>query len=335
MEQSMTTSLEALLSGYRITQLLHVAAKLGVADQLATRSQTAAELAVAVGADADALYRVLRALGGIGILTRDHDEKFGLTQNGHRLRSDVPDSLRAAAITYGEPWWWQSWGGLYRAVQTGVTAFDTVQGTDFFTYLSGDPAASELFNGIMHVMTTREVSALAASYDFSSTRRLLDIGGGHGALAEAILRANPQITAMIFDRPTVIEHSEKRLAELGILDRCELVPGDFFVSVPGGADTITLKDIIHDWDDERATRILSNIHASMAKTAKLLLIERLVPPGNAPSYAAMVDVTMLVLTGGRERTEQEYRSLLVSAGFTVRHVVSVGGETCVIEAEPS
>jgi len=220
-------------------------------------------------------------------------------------------------------------------VRTGATAFDAVHGVDLFSYLSRDPEASSLFDGIMHVMTTREAAAIAARYDFSGTRRLLDIGGGHGALAAAILRANPQMTGMIFDRPSVVELARERLGGLGIADRCEVVPGDFFVSVPGGADIVTLKDIIHDWDDERALAILRNTRSAMAGAGRLLLVERLIPPGNAPSYGKLVDVAMLVLTGGRERTEDEYRALLTSAGFTTRRVVPVSGETSIIEAEPA
>lgn len=328
-------ALEALLSGYRLTQLVHVVAKLGVPDQLALRPHAVEELALAVGANADALHRVLRALDSLGIFSQAADGKFSLTEEGQRLRSDVADSMHMPAITYGEAWWWQAWGGLYDAVRSGGTAFDTVHGVDLFSYLSRDPQAAGLFDGIMHGMTTQVAAAVAALYDFSATRRLLDIGGGQGALAAAILRENPQMSAVLFDRPSVIERADKRLQELGIADRCELVAGDFFVSVPGGADTVTLKDIIHDWDDERARAILGNIRLAMVKTARLLVIERLIPPGNAPSYGKLVDVTMLVLTGGRERTEEEYRALLASAGFATRRVVSVSGETSVIEAEPA
>ncbi len=328
-------ALDALLSGYRLTQLMHVVAKLGVPDQLARRPQTVEELALAVGANADALHRVVRALDSVGIFDQAADGKVSLTEEGQRLRSDVADSMHVAAITYGEGWWWQAWGGLYDAVRTGGTAFDKVHGIDLFAYLAREPQAASLFDGIMHGMTTRVAAAVARLCDFSASRRLLDIGGGQGALAAAILRENPQMSAVLFDRPTVIERADKRLQELGIADRCELVGGDFFVSVPGGADTVTLKDIIHDWDDERSRAILSNIRRAMDKTARLLVIERLIPPGNAPSYGKLVDVTMLVLTGGRERTEDEYRALLASSGFTTRRVVPVSGETSVIEAEPS
>ena len=328
-------TLESLLFGYRLTQLVHVVATLGVADRLADGPRTAAELAPLVGANADALHRVLRALASLGIFSQDAEGRFGLTEEGQRLRADAPGSMRLPAITYGEPWWWRAWGGLLDAVRTGETAFDKVHGVDLFGYLSGDAHAAGLFNGIMHVMTTEQAAAIAAGYDFSETRRLLDIGGGHGALAAAILRRNPHATALLFDRPSVVEGAGARLAELGIADRCSLVGGDFFVSVPGGADTITLKDILHDWDDARALSILRNTRRAMDEGARLLLIERVLPPGDAPSPGKLVDITMLVLTGGRERTEEEYRALLEAAGFTLRRVVTINGETAVIEARPA
>lgn len=326
--------LDTMLRGYRLTQLVHVAAKLGIADELALRAQTAAELAATLGADADALGRVMRALAGLGIFGQDADGKFTLTKEGQRLRSDVADSMRLPAITYGEPFWWRAWGGLFETVRTGVTAFDRVHGTDLFSYLAGDSHASSLFNGIMNVMTTEQAAAVATGYDFSSTRLLVDIGGGHGALATAILRNNPAARAVLFDRPSVIDGATARLAALGVADRCTLEGGDFFVAVPGGADTYTLKDIIHDWNDERALTILVNARRAMASDARLLLIERLLPPGDTPSQGKLIDITMLALTGGRERTADEYGALLAGAGFVVRRVVSIDGELSLIEAAP-
>lgn len=328
-------SLESLLFGYRLTQLVHIVAKLGIADHLVDRSRTAADLATLVGANADALHRVLRALASLGIFQQDELGQFGLTSEGQRLRSDIPGSMRLPAITYGEPWWWQAWGGLFETVRTGVTAFDHVHGVDLFGYLSSDPRASSLFNGIMNAMTTEQAAAVAEGYDFSSTRKLLDVGGGHGALVAAILRRNPETTAVVFDRPSVVEGAVARLADHGIADRCSVIGGDFFVSVPSGADTITMKDIIHDWEDQRALAILRNVRRSMSDAARLLLIERLIPSGDAPSPGKLVDITMLALTGGRERTEEQYRSLLREAGFDTRRIVTVAGETSVIESYPA
>jgi hypothetical protein len=323
-----------MLRGYRMTQMLHVIAKLGIADHLIDGPRTAEELAGLVGADIHALYRLIRALASLGLFEEDSDGRFALTEAGTNLRSDVPDSSRNAAVMYGEPWWWQAWGGLFDAVRTGKTAFHEAHKTDLFGFLRTDAHASSLFNACMQQMTTHEGAAIASAFDFSSTRKLIDVGGGHGALAAAVLATNPHVAMLLFDTPEVIGSARANLVALGIEHQCELAPGDFFTSVPAGGDTYTVKDILHDWNDERAGIILRNIRLAMSRTARLLVIERVIPVGNSPSPGKLVDISMLVLTGGKERTEREYRTLLTAAGFAVREIIVASGETSIIVAEP-
>jgi hypothetical protein len=265
----------------------------------------------------------------------DSNGRFSLTEAGVTLRSDVPGSLRNAAIMYGEGWWWDAWGGLFDAVRTGHTAFHGVHGVDLFDYLHCHPSAAVLFNSCMDLMTSEQTADIVSAVDFSSTRKLIDVGGGQGALTAAILRANPRITAVLFDSPEVIECSRAKIEILGLADRCELAGGNFFASVPAGADTYVLKDVLHDWDDQRAEVILRNINQAMNGTGRILVIERVIPGGNAFSSGKLVDISMLVLTGGKERTESEYDSMLLKAGFIVQKVIAVNYETRVITAEPA
>lgn len=323
-----------VLRGYRTTQLLYVVAKLGVADRLVDGPRSARALAELVGAHPEALFRVLRALAHDGIFHRDED-RFSLNEAAQALRTDVPMSLRPAAMLYGEPWWWGAWGGLLETVRTGRTAFDDVHGAGLFAYLGDHPEASASFNAAMQQMTGERAAAIAAGYEFSSTTRLVDVGGGHGALAAAILERHPGVEVTVFDSAEVVAGALTRLAQLGFANRTRVAGGSFFESVPSGGDTYTLKDILHDWDDARALQILRNVRRATADGARVLVIERLVPEGDEASASTLVDISMLVLTGGKERTLAEYGSLLRRSGFDVQGVVRIDDETSVVEAMPS
>jgi O-methyltransferase domain/Dimerisation domain len=334
-EPPIPSILDGARRGYRLTQMIHVVAKLGVPDALTAGPRTAHEIALEVGADAEALERLLRALVDIGLLTQTADDRFGLGPAGQLLRSDADGSLRPAAIMYGEPWWWGAWGVLFEAVRTGRTAFDDVHGVGLFEFFASDSNAARLFHSSMQLMTSTEAEAVAAGWDFSQTKRLIDIGGGEGALMGAILGLHRHVSAVIFDRPLAVGGARKRLTSLSSEGRCDFVAGDFFVEVPSGGDTYVLKDIIHDWDDDRATAILRNARQAMASSARLLVVERVLPLGAVPSAAKLVDLSMLVLTGGRERTEAAYTALLARAGFAVTAVAPVNDEISVLEAAPA
>jgi O-methyltransferase domain/Dimerisation domain len=331
-------TLGQLLRGGLVTQLIHVAARLGIADLLRAGPKSADDLAAAVGVNAQALHRVLRALAGLGIFAETDPGCFALTPLADPLRSDAPASLRGSAVFYGEPWWWQACGDLLYSVRTGQPAFDHVHGQPLFAFLDATADAAAIFNEHQTNMTRQDAAAVVDAYDFTGCTTVVDVGGGHGALAAAILRASPRTTAVLFDRPAVVEGAGRRLRAEGVAERCSCVGGDFFESVPAGADTYVLKDIIHDWDDERAASILRQCRRAMthsAATPRLLLIEKVIPPGNAPFAGKLTDITMLLIAVGRERTAEEYRALLTAAGFDVRRIVPTRSPASVIEAIPA
>jgi hypothetical protein len=301
---------------------------------LAEGPKTAEELAIATNAHGRSLYRLLRALASTGVFAERPDGTFESTALADRLRSRTPESQRAFALSYGEPWWWNAFAELLHSVKTGETAFSRVHGTTFFEYLGRHPDAARAFNENMTAATHGLAEAMATAYDFSQVEVLVDVGGGHGALAAALLRQHPRMRAVIFDQPAVLEGTASVLRESGILARCDLSPGDFFQTVPDGADLYLLKDIIHDWDDVRAAVILQNVRLAMRPDAKLLVIESMIPPGNEPFRGKLVDITMLVLTGGRERTEPEYTRLLHDASLKLTRAIPLKSGTSVLEAQP-
>ncbi len=331
--ETAATRLNQLLT-YQWTQMIHVVVKLGIPDLLVDGPRNADELAATVGAHPRSLYRLLRALASRGIFIEDAAGRFGLTPLSELLRSDVPGSFRPFALSYGEQWWWNAWGSLLQSVRTGETAFNLVHGMGLFEYLDRFPEAARIFYDNMTSMTASEAQAAVNSYDFSGTHLLVDVGSGHGALTSAILLAYPGIHAIAFDLPAVIEGAQAHFQTAGLADRCEVRAGSFFDSIPPGGDTYTLKDILHDWDDEQALAILRNCHSGMGHSARLLVIERVIPPGNEPMIGKLIDINMLVLSGGRERTQAEYRVLLEAAGFNLLGIFPTQADISILEAVP-
>jgi SAM-dependent methyltransferase len=334
---SPAAGLSQLLRGSLVTQLIHVAATLGVADSLRGGPKSCHELAASLRVDPDALYRVLRALASLGIFEETDPRRFALTAMAQPLRSDVPGSLRGSAMLYGERWWWQACGELLHSVRTGQPAFDHVHSKALFAYLDGAADAAATFNDHQTSMTRQDAAAVVSAYDFSEYARVVDVGCGHGALTAAILKACPRSTAILFDQPAVIEGARHRLHAEGVADRCTCIAGDFFESVPEGGDAYVLKDIVHDWDDDRAVAILRNCRRVMAHTpvtTRVLVVEKVIPPGNAPFPGKLTDITMLLVTRGRERTAKEYEALLTGAGLALTRIVSTSSPASVIEAVP-
>lgn len=302
------------LTGAWVAHAVSAAARLGLPDALAGSRASGAELAGRLGADPAGLAALLRLLVAAGIVTGDDAAGFALTGRGALLRRDVPGSLHALAVLYGERYFTEAWAALDGALRGGRTAFETAHGEPVYAFLASHPAEAERFDAGMAAG-----SALAAGLpsvcDLSGARLVVDVGGGDGTLLAAVLRENPAARGVLLDRPPVADAARDRLAGLGLAERCETVGGDFFAGVPAGADAYLLCRVLHNWDDGACGRILAGIRRGMGPSSRLLLVERVVPAADVPLLTAAFDVHMLVMTGGRERTEEEYRALLAAAGL--------------------
>ena len=309
-------TLARAMDGFVTTQLLYVAAKLGVADALAAGPRTGAELAEAVGADAGVLTRVLRGLAVEEVVDELADGRFALSATGESLHALQGPIVARAELYYVAA------TGLLDAVRDGGVPFERVHGERFFEHLGRDPDREVTFQASMAARAEREADDVVGAYDFRAARRLIDVGGGNGVLLGAILRAAPHLRAVLLDREAATSAARARLEADRVGDRAECVAGDFFASVPAGADTYLLSRVIHDWDDDDAQRILATCRAAMPDGARLVLVEAILPERarEAPE-AIRMDLHMLILLGARERTEAEYRRLLAQAGLTLRNVV--------------
>ena len=328
-----------LVTGYPAAQAVHVAAQLGLADLLADGPRHVEELAAATGTHPPSLARLLRMLAALGIVAEEADGRISLTELGAPLRAGVPRSVRDRVLFLAGDWNWRTWGELLHSVRTGEPAFDRIFGMSNFDYWEHNAEAGAIHDASFTAMAQFTTAPLVAAYDFGRFGTVADIGGSEGPLLAAILQANPGVRGVLFDLPHVVAGASPVLAAAGVADRCTVVGGDFFASIPAGADAYLLKYIIHDWDDARATAILRQCRAAMAPGATLLLIEQVLPErlaaGAAAVPAARLDLQMLVLTpGGRERTESAFRHLLGEAGFELRRVIATRSPFRVLEAVP-
>lgn len=315
---------------YQKLALLYVAAKLDLADALREGPKQSLLLAQACGVHPAALHTVLRALASLGILTHEADGGFGLAPLGSLLRTDTADSLRDQVILEWEVFR-AARDGLLQAVQTGEPAFTHVFGHGLFEHLAMYPALSRIFDAHMVDLTDQAAASLLEVYGFAKASRIVDVGGGLGALLARILEAYPQASGVVLDLPSVAEGARPYLAALGLTSRCEVVGGDFLQGVPAG-DTYLLSHVLHNWDDDHCVRILRNCRHALAPAGQVLVFERLMPERiTRPEPATEADVGMLVLTGGRERTEGEYRRLFAAAGLELTRVLPTGSPRCVLE----
>ncbi|WP_280492696.1 methyltransferase [Nocardia asiatica] len=326
--------MELIAAGW-ITQAIHAAAALGVADELAAGPRSGAELAAAVGADEDALRRLLRLLISHGIFTQRRDGRYALTPMARALRRDADVSLRDAVLFFGSPGHRNHWSHLVEAVRTGEPVGEKLDGMPFFEYVESDREFGELFDRAMTSIGTLAMEPLFAAYDFGRYQTLVDVGGGEGTLLTEILRRAPRSRGILFDLPEVVAAAPARLAELGLAERCAVRSGSFFDSVPEGGDAYILKHILHDWAEPDAARILRTLRAAMSPDARLLIIELVVPEHTAPHPSKFIDLEMLVNAGGRERTEAEYREFLARYGFTLTRCLPTASPDNVLEARPS
>jgi hypothetical protein len=335
MERTSSLVLIDMIMGFRTTQLIHVAAKLGIADLLNDGPRHSAELAQATGADPHALYRLLRALASMGIFAELNDGRFDLTPLAQLLRQDAPGSVRGLALLYGEPWIWQAYGALLHTVQTGTTAFESVHGMNIFSYLAQHPDAAQVFQQAMTAFSGQELAAILAAYDFTHVRHAVDVGGGEGALLATLLEHYPTMQGTLFDLPPTIERVRKqRAGQAGVWARCTFAAGDFFQAVSPGGDLYLLKRVIHDWTDAQSIAILKQCRIAMADEGKLLILERVIAPGNDPSEAKLFDINMLVSAGGQERNSEEFGALLEAAGFRLTQVIATASPLSIVEGVP-
>jgi O-methyltransferase domain/Dimerisation domain len=333
-QPSPPAALRQMLTGFWMTQCLYAAARLGIADVVAEGPRPVAELATRVHANPSALYRLLRALASVGVFAEVGSQCFEQTPLSSLLREGTSDSLRGLALLLGTisvPVWAQ----IVHSVQTGQPAVETVLGSSLFEYLDHNPEAAKIFDEAMAGQTVMIARAVSAAHDFSRYQTIVDIGGGKGALIAEILEAAPRSRGINFDQPAVAERARLLLQSKGVAERCQTIGGDFFVEIPSGGDAYLLKFVLHDWSDEDCARILRNTRAAMAGHGVLLVIESVIPPGNESYPGKFMDVNMLVMTGGRERTESEYRTLLERGGFRLRRVTSAHPMASIIEAMPA
>jgi hypothetical protein len=321
-ERPYTDTLLGMVSGFARTQELYVCCKLGIPDLLRDKALTARDIAVATNCHEKSTWRLLRKLAVHEILVEGHDGRFSLSQLGELLRTDHPESLHRVVLYVGEINY-PTDKELLHFVQTGNTAFERAFGKPFFEYLSGNPQHSDLFNDIMAAVSEPRIVGLVAAYDFSRAKTVVDVGCGKGKLLAGILSANRSVRGIGFDLPSVVAEASIQLTIRGVAERCQVVPGNFFKdAIPEGSDLYLLSSIIHDWDDESAVTVLRNCCAAMARGSKLLLIEELMPERAVDSPATIGnDWNMAKLTGGRERSEPEYRCLLEDAGLTLQKVI--------------
>ncbi len=309
-----------MVEGYQLSQAIHVAATLGIADLLAGSSRTSEELAAETHSHPPTLYRLMRALASVEILRELDGHRFELTPLGERLRSDVPDSIAGWAAFIGRPYYWQAWAGLLHSVRTGENAFTQVHGTDVWNYRSSRPEESVVFDRAMSSLSRRSNAALLAAYDFGRFHTVVDVGGGNGALLAAVLAAHPGLQGVLFDQPHVVTGAAALLERAGVAGRCRTVGGSFFESVPEGADAYVLRAVLHDWDDASCERILRTVGRALAAGGRVLVVERVIEPPNQGRDAKFSDLNMLVGPGGRERTREEFAALLASSGLRLERV---------------
>jgi ubiquinone/menaquinone biosynthesis C-methylase UbiE len=331
-ELSPHLEMQQMILGFWISRALYAAAKFGIADVLRDGPKTIDELAVASGTHGPSLFRLMRALASIGIFAYE-DGRFRSTPLATTLESDRPGSLRYFAMAELGQEHYSAWEEFPYSVKTGELAFVHRFGQDAWAYYAEHPEHAEVFNNAMTKLTELVNASVMATYKFDRFRKIVDIGGGHGQFLTTMMRASPEARGVLFDSPQVISGA-KPILEGGLLDRCELVAGDFFQSVPAGGDAYVLKWIIHDWTDEQCVTILKNCRRAMAKNGVVLIVETVIPEGNEPFFGKFMDLNMLVMTGGRERTEHEYNELLAAAGFRLSRIAPSDSGFSVIEGVP-
>lgn len=321
-----------LAIGYWVSRLIYVAAKLRLADLLKGGSRTIEELASAADVQPRALYRLLRALASVGIFAETKGRRFKLTPLATTLQTGIPHSMHAWALMVNEPWMWDSWKELLSGVKTGEMPFLKAHGMPIFQYLEHHPENLEVFGESMSSLSQAENPAIAAAYKFPKGRTVVDVGGGHGSLLAAFLKANPSLNGVLFDQSAVIARAEndKHVTAKGVAQRCRLESGNFFEAVPKGGDAYLMKYILHDWNDDECVKILANCRAAMNEKGKVLVVDNVLSSGNEPSWGKLLDMQMLII-GGRERTKEEFADLFSAARLKLTRIVPTKCALSIVE----
>jgi hypothetical protein len=330
------TRLLELIAMRLISESIHVAAALGVADLLSDAPKSAEQIARETGSNAASLRRLLRGLAAFDVFSEDSEGRYALAPMGEYLRREAEGSLHSAAMFFGGERGASVDELFLHCVKTGETVGRKLAGSNWINWLQSDPEVTTLFNAMMTAFSTLHMTGVLAAYDFSQSATIVDVGGGHGKIISEILKRNPEMRGVLYDLPHAFDGGTRTIVRAGLADRCEVVSGDFFVSVPAGADAYVLSRVIHDWNDEEATAILKVVRQAIAPGGRLILLETMLSPDQSKVYPVLSDLNMMLRTGGRERTEAEYRSLYRGAGFDLTRTVATMSPTgtTVIEGRP-
>ena len=320
-----------MATGHFLSRLVYAAAKLGIADHLADGPRAAAEIAGATGCDAHALHRFLRTLTNFEIVTMSDDGRFTLTPIGEALKSGAPGFARSAVLTMGGPVGWKSWEHIEYSLQTGLPAAEHAFGKPLFDLFAEDPEAGERFSETMIAVHGAEPPSVAAAYDFSTARTVVDVGGASGNMLAHILTRPAGPRGVLFDLPQATAGAPALLKARGVDDRVTIEHGSFFDRVPAGGDIYLLSHVVHDWNDAQCLRLFANLRQAMTPASRLLLIELVLRDSGAPGFGS-ADMTMMVLTGGAERTAREYAALLARAGLKMTRVLPTTTSPSIVEA---
>jgi hypothetical protein len=329
-------ALTRMIRGFWISRAIYAAARLNLADHVGEDPVSCAELAELAALPERSLFRLMRALSSVGVFDEASPRAFRSTPLSTLLKSDVPGSLRSTAFFMGEVLY-PAWGNLLSSLKSEQPSFADTFGTDFFAYQAAHPEHGKAFQEMMAGLNRATNAAVPRAYDFSGIGRLVDVGGGNGSQLAAIMQANPEIRGVLFDLPHVLESARQNLAEAGVIDRCELIGGDFFDGVPEGAEAYLLRWVLHDFDDDRSVKILQRCRSAMGPSGRLLVIEQVMPAfGETPSWvSAFIDLQMLLLLGGQERTEEEFRALFEAADFELRRTIPTDSPHSIVEGIPA
>jgi hypothetical protein len=330
-ERAAAGKLLPMIWGIHISRCVYAVAELGIADLLADGPRSAQELAEATGTHEPSLYRVLRVLAALGVFEEHDARRFSLTIVGERLRGGATAGMRSWAVFTEAVGGIRPFAHILETVRTGRPGREIEFGIDLFEFLAGNPKAAAMFDAAMAERTAAYAPGVAGSYDFSDVRTVVDVGGGNGTLLVEILRGHQHLSGILFELATVASRADAVIDASDLADRCQVLAGDFFQSVPN-ADCYMLANVLHDWDDARSIEILRNTRRAMAGAGRVLIIERLIPEGGGdPVPTLLSDINMLVLTGGQERTNTEYGTLLQAAGLRLNRVLPVAFPYAVIE----